>query len=251
MTSEPPQGHATAVIDLGIGSWKLQARLPVPEDPVPLQNLLPIIRTLADGMVDLVVKAVEEQGKTISCTKGCGACCRQLVPISQVEARAIADLVANLPEPRRAEILGRFSVIRERLEASGMLDRLENRQHWSEEEFRRIGTEYFELGIPCPFLEEESCSIHADRPITCREYLVMSPATNCQRPTEETIEMVPLPVKLWRELARFDDDGLAATFLRWVPLVLAPEWAERHPDTAARRPGPEWLEPVLESLAAK
>ena len=40
---------------------------------------------------------------------------------------------------------------------------------------RILGREYFQLGIPCPFLEEESCSIYHDRPITCREYLVTSP----------------------------------------------------------------------------
>lgn len=240
--------HATAVIDVSIGGWKLQARLPVPEEPVPLQTLLPVISTLADGMVGLAVKAVEDRGRSVSCTKGCGACCRQLVPISEVEARAIATLVANLPEPRRTEVIGRFAKVRDRLQASGMLDRLENRQAWDADEFRRIGTEYFELGIPCPFLEDESCSIHAERPITCREYLVMSPAEHCARPREDTIEPVPLPLKLWRELARFDDTGREEPFLRWVPLVLAPEWAAQHPDTATPRPGPEWLGPILEKI---
>lgn len=251
MTAEPAGPHATAEVELAIGSWKLQARLPVPEDPVPLRTLLPIIRDLADGMVGLAVKAVEERGRTISCAKGCGACCRQLVPISEVEARDVAALVANLPEPRRTDVRERFAAARRRLEACGMLARLESRQHWTTEEFQRIGTEYFALGIPCPFLEEESCSIHGDRPITCREYLVMSPAGHCERPTEDTIDMVPLPIKLWRELARFDDTGPGSAYLRWVPLVLAPEWAERHPDTAAPRPGPEWLGPVLDRIAAQ
>ncbi len=46
----------------------------------------------------------------------------------------------------------------------------------------RSARRYFHLGIACPFLEDESCSIHADRPISCREYLVTSPAVNCADP---------------------------------------------------------------------
>jgi Fe-S-cluster containining protein len=36
--------------------------------------------------------------------------------------------------------------------------------------------------MPCPFLEDESCSIHPDRPLVCREYLVTSPAELCAGP---------------------------------------------------------------------
>jgi hypothetical protein len=33
---------------------------------------------------------------------------------------------------------------------------------------------YFLQGVACPFLEAESCGIHPDRPLACREYLVTS-----------------------------------------------------------------------------
>src|SRR5262249_20241959 len=151
------------------------------------------------------VKAVEEKGKTISCKAGCGACCRQLVPISETEARRIADLVEELPEPRRAVVRQRFADARRRLEESGMLDKLLHHENWSDDAFRAIGIGYFNLGIPCPFLDDESCSIHPDRPITCREYLVTSPAENCAHPTATNIDWVPLAGKVWTALARFDE----------------------------------------------
>src|SRR5262245_21289997 len=97
----------TASVELAVGSWRLQAKLSVPAEPTSLRTVLPVIQTLADGMVHLAVKSVEEQGKTISCTKGCGACCRQLVPITEVEARNLADLIERLPEPRRSEVRAR------------------------------------------------------------------------------------------------------------------------------------------------
>jgi NADH:ubiquinone oxidoreductase subunit D len=52
-------------------------------------------------------------GATVSCKKGCGACCRQLVPVSEIEARQLKELVEQMPEPRRSEIWARFERARE------------------------------------------------------------------------------------------------------------------------------------------
>lgn len=242
---------ATVNVDLSVGDYRLQGRMSVPAGTTRLRVMLPVIQSLADGMVSLAVKTVEDRGKTISCKKGCGACCRQLVPITEVEARRIGEVVADLPEPRRSAVRERFAQARRKLQEAGMLDRLLARTQWSADEFQRVGLEYFHLGIPCPFLEDESCSIHADRPITCREYLVTSPAQNCARPTAQNIDWVPLAVKVWRELARFDPTPPDAPYLRWVPLVLAPEWATEHHDELPARPGPEWLRELFERIAAK
>lgn len=38
---------------------------------------------------------------------------------------------------------------------------------------------YFALGIPCPFLVDDSCGIHPARPLACREYVVASDPTHC------------------------------------------------------------------------
>jgi hypothetical protein len=37
----------------------------------------------------------------------------------------------------------------------------------------------------------------------------------------------------------------------WVPLVLAPEWADNHPEEPSPRPGTEWLREVLERLTGQ
>jgi Fe-S-cluster containining protein len=253
MSADPQSSSATVTVDvhLSAGSWELNGKLPVPKAPTRLRHMLPVIQSLADGIVDLAVKATEGKGEKISCKKGCGACCRQLVPISEVEARRIAELVNELPEPRRSQIRARFAAARRRLEESGLLEKILRRDAWSAEDFQRLGLEYFYLGIPCPFLEEESCSIHPDRPITCREYLVTSPAENCARPTPQGIRWVPLPVKVWTAVARFDPTPPSARFLRWVPLILAPEWAEANPDELPPRPGVDWMRELFARLSAK
>lgn len=240
-------------VRVGMKVWENQVEmeLTLPAAPTRLESLLPVFQRVADGLVDLAANRAGAQGRTISCAKGCGACCRQLVPISEVEARRIGRLVEGLPEPRRTEIRARFERARERLAEAGLLSKLENREGFEEAEIASFGLAYFHLGIPCPFLEEESCSIHKDRPITCREYLVTSPAANCADPKPGTIDQVELPGKVWTALARAGLTGPPARIIPWVPLVLAPGWASAHPDASEPRPVEEMVGSVFAELAGR
>jgi Fe-S-cluster containining protein len=104
------------------------------------------------------------------------------------------------------------------------------------------------LNVPCPFLENESCSIHPERPVVCREYLVTSSPEWCSRPSEKKVEGVRLPLKVWTALAQFDPVPDGSRYVRWVPLSLAPEWAEAHPEEPPPRPGTELLEELFRNL---
>jgi Fe-S-cluster containining protein len=249
MNSATPEqaDTVTSRIKLSGENWEIQTSLTVPTGPIRLRTMLPLVQSFADAVVGATAEAVEGEGKRISCRKGCGACCRQLVPISEVEARHLAALVEALPEPRRAQVRARFDEARRRLAEVGLLETLRRRQEWAEEESRPVGEAYFRQGIPCPFLEEESCSIHPDRPIVCREYLVTSPAENCAKPRADTVNRVRLPMKLWPALALFDT-APKARFIRWVPLVLALEWVAEQPEEPAPRPGPELLRRFFDYL---
>jgi Fe-S-cluster containining protein len=244
--NQPDSG--TARVELSGQEWQLQATMTVPAGPTHLRQILPMVQELTNKVVDVAAHAAEQDGERVSCKKGCGACCRQLVPIAEVEARGISELVEKMPEPRRTAIRARFAEARRRLESSGVLTKLLEHNEWSDGDGRAIGLQYFSQGIPCPFLEEESCSIHPVRPIACREYLVTSPAENCSRPSADTVKMVPVPLKVWTALARFDEPSPGARFIRWVPLILALEWAETHPEEPPPRPGPDLLRQLFEHL---
>ncbi len=213
----------------------------VPKRPMSHLELLPLARSFADAVRGAAISMVEEQGKRISCRKGCGACCRQLVAIPEAEARHIGHLVNEFPDPPRTRVRARFAEARHRLQEAGLLDKLLHPDRWNDGDGKSLGLTYFRQGIPCPFLEGEACSIYADRPVACREYLVTSPAENCARPTAETVERVEPPLKMWTALARLDQTVPSARFIRWVPLILAPEWSEAHPQEPPPRPGPELL----------
>jgi Fe-S-cluster containining protein len=253
MSAERPQDSpefVTITIRLGSPDWQLETRMTVPSGPTRSRQMLPLVQSLTDAVVNAAAKTVEAEGKSISCKKGCGACCRQLVPISEVEARRMGEVVEEMPEPRRSQVRARFAEARRRLEAAGLLDMLEQRAQWTTEG-RDLGLKYFAAGIPCPFLEDEACSIHQKRPLACREYLVTSPAANCAQPTPETIECVPMPFKVWNAVARVDEVRAGSRWIPWVPLVLAPDWAQAHPDTTVPRPGPQLLRDFFEHLTRR
>jgi Fe-S-cluster containining protein len=240
--------HVTARGKLNVAGVNVDFEMTVPTVPVPPGVVLPVLQMLSAAVQARAAADVERAGKRISCGPHCAACCRQLVPISAIEARRLVELIENLPPSRRVTVRARFAEAVRQLEEAGLIASLRHPESISQTEKSSLGTDYFRLRIPCPFLEDESCSIYPDRPLICREYLVTSPAENCANPELDHIEGVPMPVRVSRLVPDFGDaPGTVPT--DWVPLVLAPEWVESHPDQTVARPGPEWFTLLFQRLA--
>jgi Fe-S-cluster containining protein len=229
---EPPVRLTTTNLRLTLGGFRIVHPISVPEAAVPASDVVPALQ----GLVNAVVETAEA-GKAISCRKGCGACCRQLVPISRTEGERLLDLVEAMPEERRGEIKRRFAAAEAILEPAGFNDRAGKTD-------RELSTSYFALGVPCPFLEEESCSIHAERPLVCREYLVTSPAELCAGPVQAGVTPVPVP-KFSLAARRLQDDKD-----EWFPLALLMAWSRSRPKSQTRRTGPEWVQRFLKNLGS-
>jgi len=240
---------ATVEVQATIGSCKIHMSVGVPAGPSRVDDFLPLLQILSDKVVAAAENDAQERGKCISCQKGCGACCRQLVPLSPADARHLAQLVAELPEPRKSEIVARFAAARRQLEEAGVWQKLNDRRNWPEAEVSVLGLDYFRLGIACPFLEDESCSIHRERPLTCREYLVTSPAQNCSDPSADSIECLPLPAKVWLSAARSESNANNERYLNWIPLIQVLDWAAQQPPLPPEKPGPELLRELIEGLS--
>lgn len=246
----------TGKIAVNISGIPLEMEMTVPAVPVKPHRMLPIFQRMTSAIVDIGVDAVESGGERISCKAGCGACCRQPVPISETEVYQIAELVDSMPEPRRTEIRRRFREANAYFEQIGWFDKLND--HF--ERFRgtdglqavgeatEIVLEYFHAGIPCPFLEDESCSIHPDRPIACREYLVTSPAENCAKPTAATVNVVKLLIKPSRAMRKLGTTGRLDRF-GFLTLVRALDLAEKVSEDFGSKPGPEWVKDFFSELS--
>lgn len=202
MPSANSENIRTASIELTVLGTHVKATIPLPDGYVRPTELLPIFQGLADIITDIATEKAQKEGQTLSCKMGCGACCRQLVPISEVEKYRLRDIIAAMPELRRTEIRRRFANAEQALDAAGLMEKLEHINALNRDDGHQLGREYFQLRIACPFLENESCSIHAVRPIVCREYLVSSPAEYCDSPTAGIVVTIPVPHSVSHTVAR-------------------------------------------------
>ena len=225
----------------------LDLTVTVPAGPVKPYRMLPAFQQMANTVVDKAVRATEAAGEPISCKKGCGACCRQVVPLAEIEAHQIAALVEQLPEPERSEVKQRFDTAYAHFAAVGWFDRLGALAKPSREDLVRIGLDYFDEGVACPFLVDESCSIHPDRPVACREYLVTSPAEQCSRPSKHSVKVLDLALKPSKPLMRLGQERPMAGG-NFVPLVLALKYVEMNPDAFAEKTGERWMADFFEDL---
>ncbi len=248
--NQTPAGQERITAELTLGSERIRLQLELPRSRVQAVQLLPLLQALADKVIAVGVREAEARGRAVSCRKGCGTCCAQLVPLGEPEALALLRLVDTLPEGRQREIRDRFARNRRRLEEAGLLDAIVSSLSSGDRTARReVGIRYFELGLRCPFLEQEACSIHPHRPLSCREYLVVSAPEECARPQSGGVEKVVFPRTLSSLLYTFGD-GEGHDSTRVVPLTLLPDWGETHAPEDFPWFGPAaYLEAFLRRLA--
>jgi Fe-S-cluster containining protein len=114
-------------------------------------------------------KLVADKAKQLkaTCTKGCSACCYQLVSVSFIEALVVADYLV------RNRTLDEIALLKEELKIQS--DRLR---------FERNRLTLFEARVPCAFLKLSApyvgeCTVYGSRPLACRLQYVVSDPKHC------------------------------------------------------------------------
>jgi Fe-S-cluster containining protein len=218
-------------IALNTPAGQLTTGIDVPTGFVPVTAIVPVIRRLGEEAQALELARSLENGKPVSCRKGCAACCRMMVPLSPPEAFALRDYVRSLSVERQEHIAERFARSKSVLLAHGLWHRLldmgETAEPPDDAALEPINRDYYALQLACPFLEDEVCSIYEERPAACRELLVTSPADWCQDLIKNHVEPVPVPVRIGPALGLVWGE-LTNTSPRLIPLPTAIDWAERH-----------------------
>lgn len=228
MTDPPVERYE---VSLNTPAGQLTMPVEVPTGFVPVTAIVPLMRRLGEQAQAMEERKSIAAGQTISCRMGCAACCRMLVPLSAPEAFALKDMIQTLPEARRAWMMNKLSDARARLQEAGLLVQLtdvaETTQPLTDEEMEPVNREYYALRMPCPFLDNETCSIYEDRPAACRELLVTTPAELCQDMIKNQVRALPVPVRISTALGALWSE-LVGGPARLIPLPIALEWAERH-----------------------
>jgi Fe-S-cluster containining protein len=241
-------------VELRVGAFRVKIVSEFPCGPVCSRAITPFARELVGQILSEAVREAERAGRSVSCKAGCGACCRQAVPIGADEAQQLRELVDSMPEERRSRVKARFAQAMEAVRSAGLLDEgmalgaAQAPIQLAHDEPRRLewGLKYFDLGIACPFLEDESCSIHPQRPLICREFLVTSPAERCRTPAVEGIQTIALPGSVSRA---FRDLRPFASGARWIPLIAALEVMQTEPAQTEAKLAGQWIGQMRDSLA--
>ena len=231
-----------------IAGRPIEVEMTVPARPVKPHRILPVFHQMTNAFVGMGARDAESRGEKISCKAGCGACCRQPVPLAEVEVYQIAELVEAMPDARQTEIRRRFSEANSHFHKMKWFDAMKRCADSARrkspdavmKEIENLVNIYFREGIACPFLENESCSIHNSRPIACREYLVTSPAENCANPKTATVHKVDVAARVSKLLQPFGDSG-RLNHMGFLPLIRALEIADEFPETFAEKSGPDWI----------
>ncbi len=200
-----------------------------------VMELLPLARAISEGVSAVAIAHEQAQGKAISCKAGCASCCRVLIPIAPAEAVRLAEVVDAMPKERRRAVKKRFEKAVQRMEQVGLLDprrprgqaalrsvKTDPKEAWDDASRR-----YFEAKIACPLLENEACSVYAERPMICREYSVTTPAELCSKLSDEARD-VPRPVRMSEVMTDVTNELLGREDFG-VPLAMSLEWASAHP----------------------
>jgi len=248
-TGSPPPDSVT--LRLTLGSLKVAHTIATPARPVAAREALPAFQGLVNATVAAAERASVAAGGAISCRKGCGACCRQLVPISATEGERLLDLVAALPAERRAVVEQRFAEARAKLDQAGLVPALLDPAARAGRSDNDLSAAYFRLGLGCPFLDEESCSIHLDRPLVCREYLVTSPAALCAGPAQEGVTPVAVPKLSMAARGLESPDPAPDAAGRWFALALLPAFAQRRPTAGPAMPTLDWIKRFVSRLGRR
>jgi len=201
-------------VEIQIEAKTLRASVNVPEEPVRPLDLLPIFQGFSSAVVDAA-----SEGLPVTCRRGCSACCRQIVPVSVTEAINLINVIDEMPPERKAIIMERFRDAKAKIEAAGLLTPFKPGKLTNMDVQRDVALRYFYLGLPCPFLENDACSIYEDRPLSCREYLAVSPPPNCSDPANVQVETLIMPKKLSFILYNFGD-GVGNDGAKVIPLTL-------------------------------
>ena len=248
--SEEPLQTVAVEFSLKVGDEQFHAKVDVPAGQTNLTQLLPIIQSLENAIVGRAAEQCEAAGSPISCKAGCGACCRQMVPVSIFEAQQLGQWIRSLPLDQQKTLEDRFHQTLLALKATGIIERLVHEDWFADNDTaKRMALDYFRLGVPCPFLQDESCSIHPRRPLSCREYLVTSPPERCTDPANHMVAGVELRLKLSHALYRMGGE-LEHDRRGWIPLVFLFAWMKSGADPGAEfaGTGPELLRQFVRHL---
>lgn len=216
----------------------------VPDIALGLKDVVPFVQQVALDIVNQASAVSAQKGVPVQCGAGCTKCCYYPLPVSVPEAIYLVEYLLTLPVSERHTILERFEKNEQKCIEYLLIKPLRE----SQKGFNNYSTgkTYFEFNLACPFLNENRCGIHPDRPITCREHNVISSPDLCTDPFAG--KTIPLGLQRhYSERLQALAHRLCNTGKGNVVMPLLFEWYDNNREIAQMRwRGPELFSAVIE-----
>ncbi len=250
---DTPPLHESYNLNIHTPAGDLTTSVSVSTGLIPITDIIPLMRSLGEQAHQLAIDNTAQTGAGISCQKGCAACCRMMIPVSPPEAFALRTVVESLPSPKKERVFERIQTAQSTLREAGLEEALHrlafSDDQSTDEELKPLNRAYYALRMPCPFLEDEVCSIYENRPSACRELLVTSPAELCQDLIRNPVHPIPSPFRIGTILSKLWADCCQGP-VRLIPLPFALDWAKAGENRNTRTwAGPELLSKALDAAA--
>jgi Fe-S-cluster containining protein len=152
----------------------------VPDMKLGLKDVVPFVLQVALDIVNQAAAVSAQKGEPVQCGAGCTKCCFYPLPVSVPEAIYLVEYMLTLPFSERHPIFERFEKNEQRCNEHSLIEPLRESQKGINT--YQTGKAYYDLNLACPFLKENRCGIHPDRPITCREHNMVSSPDLCTDP---------------------------------------------------------------------
>lgn len=199
-----------------------------------LSDIVPLARRISTKLVLTVLDSLSENGQSVSCCKGCSACCGHLIPLSVPEVFRLREELLTMPADYSRRILQSCIDTAEKLlDNKPPIFSSKDSPKSARSQIARISKWYSGLKLACPFLSDRLCTSYEQRPIACREHIVTGSAVLCQASHRGEPNVVPMPVSIIEVLGRLAAE-LEQSDIEAVMLPLAFAWAQDNLQRAER-----------------
>ena len=216
--------------ELDILGKTVKFRIGTAKGQATLADMVPLARALSTKVALVVLDRFREKGEIVPCCKDCSACCSYLIPMSVPEVFRLREELLVMPSDNSSLILQSCLDT-----AEVILDKGAGKLNINElirdglPQKEQLSSWYAGLKRPCPFLSEGLCTSYEQRPIACREHIVMGSAISCEVEETNEPEVVSMPVSILDALSWFTAE-LENLEIEAVMLPLALPWAQDNLD---------------------
>lgn len=171
----------------------LHLHIGVRDCPATLAEIVPMAKSLSSKLVQVVLEKFDTDGTVVPCRQGCAVCCSYLIFLSVPEAFRMVEEVMMMPLEQRENVIKSCRQLAERFreklnEPENMADTIDQSQE------ARISNCYYSVKQSCPFLCNNLCTIYEQRPVICREHIVVGSVSQCRG--DDTHEAMDANVKV-------------------------------------------------------